>query len=101
LGTAERKKVLKTSIGCAVESFQARDSILFGRFPFLGRLSDCGGSGIGVAMRSPNSPGSAIESMRRELIAAGEGPAGNEHVLRGVLAGCGDCIKILDLDGSS
>jgi hypothetical protein len=25
--------------------------------------------------------------------------AGNEDVLRGVLAGCGDCIKILDLDG--
>lgn len=39
--------------------------------------------------------------MRRERTAAGDGPAGNEHVLRGVLAGCGDCIKILDLDGSS
>jgi two-component sensor histidine kinase len=37
--------------------------------------------------------------MRSELIAAGEGLADNEEVLRGVLAGCGDCIKILDLDG--
>jgi two-component sensor histidine kinase len=37
--------------------------------------------------------------MRRELIAAGEGLADNEDVLRSVLAGCGDCIKILDLDG--
>ena len=34
-----------------------------------------------------------------ELTAAGDGLADNEDVLRSVLAGCGDCIKILDLDG--
>src|ERR1700709_752325 len=38
-------------------------------------------------------------SLKSELVAAGEGLAGNEDVLRSVLAGCGDCIKILDLDG--
>jgi len=38
-------------------------------------------------------------SLRSELVAAGEGLADNEDVLRSVLAGCGDCIKILDLDG--
>jgi PAS domain S-box-containing protein len=37
--------------------------------------------------------------MNDELTAAGEGLAGNDEILRGVLAGCGDCIKILDLDG--
>jgi two-component sensor histidine kinase len=37
--------------------------------------------------------------MNLELSAAGDGLAGNDDVLRGVLAGCGDCIKILDLDG--
>ena len=37
--------------------------------------------------------------MQAELIAAGEGLADNADVLRSVLAGCGDCIKILDLDG--
>ena len=44
-------------------------------------------------------PGSNIASLNRELMAAGDGLAGNEDVLRSVLAGCGDCIKILDLDG--
>src|ERR1700709_1132910 len=38
-------------------------------------------------------------SLKSELVAAGEGLAGNDDVLRSVLAGCGDCIKILDLDG--
>lgn len=38
-------------------------------------------------------------SLNAELSAAGPGLAGNADVLRGVLAGCGDCIKILDLDG--
>ena len=38
-------------------------------------------------------------SLRSELTAAGDGLADNEDVLRSVLAGCGDCIKILDLDG--
>ena len=31
--------------------------------------------------------------------AAGPGLTGNEDLLRSVLSGCGDCIKILDLDG--
>ena len=38
-------------------------------------------------------------SLKRELSEAGDGLAGNEDVLRSVLSGCGDCIKILDLDG--
>ncbi len=42
---------------------------------------------------------STVASMKAELIAAGEGLAENADVLRSVLAGCGDCIKILDLDG--
>jgi two-component sensor histidine kinase len=42
---------------------------------------------------------STIQSLNAELRAAGDGLAGNDDVLRGILAGCGDCIKILDLDG--
>lgn len=42
---------------------------------------------------------SSVASMKQELVAAGDGLADNADVLRGVLAGCGDCIKILDLDG--
>lgn len=42
---------------------------------------------------------SAVTSLKTELTAAGEGLADNADVLRGVLAGCGNCIKILDLDG--
>ena len=45
------------------------------------------------------TPISTVSSMKRELSAAGDGLADNDDVLRGVLAGCGDCIKILDLDG--
>ncbi|MDO9563490.1 MAG: HWE histidine kinase domain-containing protein [Bradyrhizobium sp.] len=41
----------------------------------------------------------APSPLRTELMAAGNGLADNEDVLRSVLAGCGDCIKILDLDG--
>ena len=37
--------------------------------------------------------------MNRELASAGAGLVGNGDVLRGILSGCGDCIKILDLDG--
>jgi PAS domain-containing protein len=37
--------------------------------------------------------------MNRELAAASPELVGNSDVLRGILAGCGDCIKILDLDG--
>ncbi|MFZ0766076.1 MAG: HWE histidine kinase domain-containing protein [Bradyrhizobium sp.] len=42
---------------------------------------------------------STVVSMNDELSAAGNGLAGNDDVLRGVLSGCGDCIKILDLNG--
>ncbi len=50
-------------------------------------------------MRTTLDQSSAIASLKTELIAAGDGLADNADVLRGVLAGCGDCIKILDLDG--
>ena len=45
------------------------------------------------------APSSTILSMNNELNAANPMLVGNDDVLRGVLAGCGDCIKILDLDG--
>ncbi len=41
----------------------------------------------------------ASSSLSEELDAAGPGLTGNEDLLRSVLSGCGDCIKILDLDG--
>jgi two-component sensor histidine kinase len=37
--------------------------------------------------------------MNRELEDASAELVGNGDLLRGVLAGCGDCIKVLDLDG--
>jgi two-component sensor histidine kinase len=43
---------------------------------------------------------STAATLQAELLSAGCGLAGNDDVLRGVLAGCGDCIKILDLDGN-
>jgi two-component sensor histidine kinase len=46
-----------------------------------------------------NQPVSTVETLKTELRAAGAGLADNYDVLRGVLEGCGDCIKILDLDG--
>jgi two-component sensor histidine kinase len=39
------------------------------------------------------------EAMNRELAAASGALVGNNDLLRGILSGCGDCIKILDLDG--
>lgn len=42
---------------------------------------------------------STVASLNGELRDAGETLVGNDDVLRAVLAGCGDCIKILDLDG--
>jgi PAS domain S-box-containing protein len=42
---------------------------------------------------------SAIHALKAELRAAGTSLADNEDLLRAVLAGSGDCIKILDLDG--
>ena len=50
-------------------------------------------------MQAPTPPRSTVESLNQELVAAGDGLSGNDDVLRSVLAGCGDCIKILDLDG--
>jgi two-component sensor histidine kinase len=50
-------------------------------------------------MQASHAPASTVESLQRELVSAGAGLAGNDDVLRSVLAGCGDCIKILDLDG--
>jgi two-component sensor histidine kinase len=47
----------------------------------------------------PNRPVSTVDTLKSELRAAGAGLADNDDVLRGVLDGCGDCIKILDLDG--
>jgi two-component sensor histidine kinase len=43
---------------------------------------------------------STVASLHQELSAAGAGLIGNADVLRGVLAGSGDCIKILDLKGN-
>lgn len=47
----------------------------------------------------PDRPVSTVQTLKTELVAAGDGLADNDDVLRGVLAGCGDCIKILDLNG--
>jgi two-component sensor histidine kinase len=46
-------------------------------------------------VRSPSS----IEALHGELRDANPSLVGNADLLRSVLAGCGDCIKILDLDG--
>jgi hypothetical protein len=46
-----------------------------------------------------NRPVFTVETRKAELGAAGAGLANNADVLRGVLDGCGDCIKSLDLDG--
>ena len=40
-----------------------------------------------------------VDVMNRELRAASPDLVGNDDLLRGVLSGCGDCIKVLDLDG--
>ena len=40
-----------------------------------------------------------VNVMNRELRAADPDLVGNGDLLRGVLAGCGDCIKVLDLNG--
>jgi two-component sensor histidine kinase len=40
-----------------------------------------------------------LDAMNRELADASADLVGNDDLLRGVLAGCGDCIKVLDLDG--
>ena len=50
-------------------------------------------------LRMDSARSSTVVSLNLELGAAADGLVGNEDVLRSVLAGCGDCIKILDLDG--
>jgi PAS domain S-box-containing protein len=40
-----------------------------------------------------------LDAMNRELADASAELVGNGDLLRGVLAGCGDCIKVLDLEG--
>ena len=47
----------------------------------------------------PQEQSPAPASLSEELEAVGPGLTGNDDLLRGVLSGCGDCIKILDLDG--
>lgn len=41
----------------------------------------------------------SVENMNAELVAADPVLVGNDALLASVLAGCGDCIKILDLQG--
>ena len=44
-------------------------------------------------------PTKLVEDMNRELAAASADLVGNADLLRGVLSGSGDCIKVLDLQG--
>src|ERR1700753_850743 len=53
------------------------------------------GGGLMLFQRTAPAPASLSE----ELDAAGPGLTGNDDLLRSVLSGCGNCIKILDLDG--
>jgi len=46
-----------------------------------------------------NRPTLPVEALKAELREAGAGLADNDDLLRGVLEGSGDCIKILHLDG--
>src|SRR6478735_8268777 len=46
---------------------------------------------------SKNNP--LVEAMEHELASASPMLLDNSDLLRCILAGCGDCIKILDLDG--
>lgn len=41
----------------------------------------------------------SLDALHRELAGVGAELAAGGHFLRGILSGCGDCIKILDLDG--
>src|ERR1700730_15123629 len=50
-------------------------------------------------MRPTPDPASTVASLKNEQLAAADGLVDNPDLLRSVLAGCGDCIKILDLDG--
>jgi len=44
-------------------------------------------------------PASPVESLHAELRDASPTLVGNADLLRSVLSGCGDCIKVLDLEG--
>jgi two-component sensor histidine kinase len=46
-----------------------------------------------------SGPDHANEALNAELLAGGADLSRKDEILRSVLAGCGDCIKILDLDG--
>ncbi|MET3901442.1 two-component sensor histidine kinase [Devosia sp. UYZn731] len=47
----------------------------------------------------PDLRRASVETMNSELVAADPALVGNDALLASVLAGCGDCIKILDLQG--
>jgi two-component sensor histidine kinase len=44
-------------------------------------------------------PASPVEALHAELSDASPALVGNADLLRSVLSGCGDCIKVLDLEG--
>ena len=55
---------------------------------------------VGHSERSGSTTSSSlVDALNRELEAASPELVGNSELLRGVLDGCGDCIKVLDLDG--
>jgi two-component sensor histidine kinase len=47
----------------------------------------------------PQRPGFDQQALNAELEAAGADLNNKDEILRSVLSGCGDCIKILDMDG--
>ena len=53
----------------------------------------------GMPMKDIAAKPSTVDSLNNELVAAGNDLAGNDDLLRSVLDGSGDCIKILGLDG--
>jgi two-component sensor histidine kinase len=52
-----------------------------------------------IAMQSAIVANASIAKMNGELLAADPHLVGNDALLTAVLDGCGDCIKVLDLDG--
>jgi hypothetical protein len=54
---------------------------------------------LGRTERSVPVSSGLVDALNRELEAASPELVGNSELLRGVLDGCGDCIKVLDLDG--
>ncbi|RKE85142.1 HWE histidine kinase domain-containing protein [Rhizobium sp. AG855] len=51
------------------------------------------------ATQSSGTSATPVESMNSELAAADPQLVGNDALLAAVLGGCGDCIKVLDLEG--